>query len=145
MNAVKRFKYFIGLFFLINIPQLVKANDGKPVLHFTITSLLSQRSLIDTLPPKVKSLDEADSKPGDEIIKVVPKARKQLVPLPVSLQVRPTIIIKPNNKRILQIFNFTEYHTNLNFREQINLRKFKNHIGSISFHGYKEAKKQQQI
>ncbi len=94
MIAVKSLKCFIGLFFIINIPQFVSANGGKPVLHFTISSFVSQRSQIDTVPPKVKSLDDADNKPVEEIIKAVPKTRKQVVPIPVSIQVKPPIIIK---------------------------------------------------
>lgn len=95
MKAVNSLKCFIGLFFLTNIPQLVSANDGKPVLHFTISSFVSQRSQTDTLPPKNESLDNADNKPADEIIKAVPKARKQVVPIPVLVQVKPPVIIKP--------------------------------------------------
>ena len=95
MNSLKSFKCFIGLFFIINIPQFVSASDGKPVIHFTISTFISQRPQIDTVPSKVKSLDDADNKPVEEIIKAVPKARKQVVPIPVSLQIRPLIIIKP--------------------------------------------------
>lgn len=96
MKAIKNFKCFVGLFFLISIPQWVIANDGKPVLHFSICHLSTPALQMDTVPPKVKSPDNVDNnKPVEAIIKVVPKARKQVVPIPVSIPVKPSIIIKP--------------------------------------------------
>ena len=77
------------------IPLLTKANDGKPVLHFNKNYSITLPCLSDTLPPKVKSLDIDNNQPVEEIIKAVPKARKQAVPIPVTLQVKPVIIVKP--------------------------------------------------
>lgn len=95
MKAVKSFKCFMGLFFLINIPQWARASDGKPVLHFTKNYAITLLNQSDTLPPKVISPDIANNKPVEEIIKVVPKARKQAIPIPVTLKVKPVINIKP--------------------------------------------------
>jgi hypothetical protein len=96
MKAVKGFKCFIGLFFLINSSQRASACDGKPVLHLNNMNYISTTHLqTDTLPPKVSGPDKADNKPVEAIIKVVPKARKQVVPIPVSIPVKPPVIIKP--------------------------------------------------
>lgn len=95
MDAIKTFKCFIALFMMLYIPKLVSASDGKRVLRFAISTFVSQRPQIDTVPSKVKSLNDADNKQVDELIKAVPKARKQVAPIPVSVQVRPVIIIKP--------------------------------------------------
>ena len=103
MKAIKMLKCFTGLFFVMIIPMLNKANDGKPVLRNTIIISSLQP---DTIPPKVKSADIADNKPAEDIIKVVPKARKQAIPIPVKVQVKPLKVIKPKIiKPIIRVLN----------------------------------------
>jgi hypothetical protein len=52
-------------------------------------------SQTDSLPPKTKNGDNANDKPVEKIIKAVPKARKQAVPIPVVVPVNPIKIVKP--------------------------------------------------
>ncbi len=101
MKVLNGLKYFAGMFFLISIPQLVTANDAKPVLHFSNCTFVLQRAQIDTLLPTGKKTDNPDNKPVTEIIKTVPKARKQVAPILVPVQVKPPIIIKPKIIRII--------------------------------------------
>ena len=81
MKGLMVLRCFIGVFILLNVPQLVSA--GMP------------GNQTDSLPPKIKSDDNADNKPVEKIIKAVPKARKQAVPVPVVIPVNPIKIVKP--------------------------------------------------
>ncbi len=102
MKVLNSLKCFIGLFLLTNIPQLVSAKDTKPVFHFSTCSFVSQRTQSDTtLLPNGKNIENSDGKPTSEIIKTVPKARKQVVPILVPVQVKPPLIIKPKIIKIL--------------------------------------------
>ena len=86
---------FIAVFILLNAPQLVSGENGKPRLHLRNCLAGMPGSQTDTLPPKIKSEDNAEPKPAVEIIKAVPKARKQAVPIPVAIPVKPIQIVKP--------------------------------------------------
>jgi len=102
-------KCFKGLIFLLIIPILTRANDGKPVLHYTMIISFSAPSLQFDTTRKVKTPEIANNKPvddviKDDIIKVVPKARKQAIPIPVKL--KPVKIIKPKIIRpVIKILN----------------------------------------
>lgn len=95
MKAVKIFGCFTGLVLLMIFPLFTKANDGRPVSKFIINYSILLPNQLDTLPSKVKGLDNATDKPVEEIIKTIPKARKQSIPIPVNLRIKPVIIIKP--------------------------------------------------
>ena len=82
-------KYLPGLIFLMIIPILSKANSDISAFRYTITASLLQ----DT--SGIKKSDVVNNKQEEEIIKVVPKARKQAVPIPVKLQVKPVKVVKP--------------------------------------------------
>lgn len=94
MNAVKGFNYFVGLVLLLTISQPAIASEGKPVvlvnnccnisLHFT-----------DTLPQKINGVENGADKPAADIIRAVPKARRQVVPVPVNIGIKPPTIITP--------------------------------------------------
>ena len=102
-------KRFRGLIFLMILPMLTRANDGKPVLHHPMIISFSAAALQSDTTRKAKSPDIANNKPADnvisdDIIKVVPKARKQAVPIPVKL--KPVKIIKPKIiKPVIRILN----------------------------------------
>lgn len=81
---------------LLNAPQLVNGENGKPKLHISNCLAGMPANHTDTLPASVKSSDNAvAAKPAEEIIKAVPKARKQAVPIPVVVPVQPIKIVKP--------------------------------------------------
>jgi hypothetical protein len=88
-------KGFMGMFFIISSPQWVLANEDKPLCNITFNHTAMNSIQSDTLPPPIKSTESAIDKPAADIIKEVPKARKQPVPIPVNLQIKPIKIIKP--------------------------------------------------
>ena len=90
MKPLKILRYFTGLILLV-VPELTKANDGKPVIHCLMISKIQT----DTVPPKATVPDNTADKPAENIIKEVPKARKQPVPIAV-IKVIPVKIIRPN-------------------------------------------------
>jgi hypothetical protein len=80
------------------------ASEGKPVNGI---SLISQPGYViaDTIPPAKQPEDKpAETKPGTTdgpIIKVVPKAKKQIKPVAIpALPVKPVKIIKPIIKTV---------------------------------------------
>ena len=93
MKAEKIISCFIGVGFMITLPLCTWANNGKRLLHIPIG--YSVKLSIDTLPQNVMVADNANKKPVEDIIKEVPKARRQAVPIPipVKVQVKPPIII----------------------------------------------------
>jgi hypothetical protein len=94
MKGATILKVFIAIFFIIGIPHTVLADTGKPpggiqFSHIPINELLS-----DTIIPK-KKVESTKDKPSATAIKVVPKARRQAIPIPVKVKVKPVKIIKP--------------------------------------------------
>ena len=82
------------------------ASEGKPVppVQFQQTAAML---IADTIPPVKKTVEEkpAQEKPATttipSVIKVVPKARKQIKPVALpALPVKPPKIIKPVIKRV---------------------------------------------
>jgi hypothetical protein len=105
-------KGFIGMFFMISIPQWALAIDGKPVgnILFNHTAISQMQS--DTIPPPKKNMENnnqpgenVDKKPVAGVIKVVPKARRQSVPIPVNVKVKPVKIITPIIKPVIRILH----------------------------------------
>lgn len=89
MKALKILRCFTGLILMI-VPELTKANDGKPVIHCLMISKIQ----MDTVPSKATVSDNTADKSAENIIKEVPKSRKQPVPVPV-IKMIPVKIIKP--------------------------------------------------
>jgi hypothetical protein len=87
------YKVFIAIFFFIALPHLVWAGSGKPVdtTRFSNTVIIALPS--DTIIPK-KKVSSGEEKPAT-VIKIVPKARRQSIPLPVKVEVKPVKILKP--------------------------------------------------
>ncbi|HUZ59703.1 MAG TPA: hypothetical protein VMU83_13085 [Hanamia sp.] len=87
-------KGLIAGFLLISLPGWLLADTGGPVCHFKFTNL----SVSDSIPPssQVKSTTVNDQS-NEEVktIEVVPKARRQPVPVPVTVEIKPIKIIKP--------------------------------------------------
>lgn len=95
MKGTVLLKGFIGMLFVISIPQLVLAKDSKPVCNFKMNHIAFNSIQSDTLPPAKTITAGTDDNPSPNIIKEVPKARRLPVPIPVSVNVKPVIIIKP--------------------------------------------------
>jgi hypothetical protein len=85
---IKRLIVFV---LIISLPQFVMASEEMPVKNFR--SVL-QNNISDTTLPGKKGTGKIDEKPDNNIIKVVPKARRQPIPLPM-VKVNPVKIIKP--------------------------------------------------
>lgn len=90
---------FIGVFFMINIPNRARACDGKPAGSILFNHVAIKLIQTDTIPPPQKAKEDAKNNAGEVTIKTVPKARKQQVPVPV-VKIKPVKIIKPNIKII---------------------------------------------
>lgn len=92
---------FIALFSIAAIPNQVLASDGGPVCGITFKHTVFNLTQ-DTIPPPPKKNTEnskdpqvKDDQPVAKVIKVIPKARRQPIPLPVKVNVKPVKIIKP--------------------------------------------------
>ena len=82
------------------------AREGKPVLSIHTERIMPAHVLTDTVPPVQKTTEEkpAQEKPATTttpVIKVVPKARKQIKPVALpGVPLKPSKIIKPVIKRV---------------------------------------------
>jgi hypothetical protein len=96
MKRTSIVKQLISLFCIITIPLWTLA-EGKPVEHFAFNlgALSSMQS--DSIPPSKNTAQTPDNKPlpDADIIKVVPKARRQRVPVAVKVKIKPVKVIKP--------------------------------------------------
>jgi len=98
--------FFSGGFFLATTLTGC-AKDNKPYPHNAAFASMAMRSVSDTIPPQENKRTEenAGTKPEEvtkEVIKEVPKSRKQIKPLAVTsavpikpVVVKPKIIVKP--------------------------------------------------
>ncbi|HEV2830893.1 MAG TPA: hypothetical protein VGW31_02830 [Hanamia sp.] len=93
-------KCLIGMLVLISTPQWIMAKAVYPAKQIT-----SETAIISLLKDTVPTLKKITNAPGDKpvpndkpvakVIKVVPKARRQTVPVPVNVKIKP-VKIKPN-------------------------------------------------
>jgi hypothetical protein len=106
MKKVMMLKSFIGLFLIISIPRCVWA-EGTPVSNPSVSHIIII-SMQDTIRPPAKSTAGTEDKnPDKDIIKVVPKSRRQPVPVPVNVNVKPIIkpVIKPVIKPLIRVLH----------------------------------------
>lgn len=90
----KLLKIISAIFFIVIIPATLLANNGKPFSAVPFDHFVSI-ALPDTLvPPAVKNVQTDNSKSEKIVIKVVPKSRRQIVPVPV-IKVKPLKAIQP--------------------------------------------------
>lgn len=89
-------KVIVGVSLTINIPLLALAKELKAI------GKMEMYEVADSLPtPANKSTEsipvqtDEKEKPLVNAIKVVPKARRQAVPVPVVIKVKPVKVIKP--------------------------------------------------
>lgn len=93
-------KGLIGVIMLISAPQWIMAKAVHPANRVTSeTAIISLQS--DTIPPPKKVTETPADKPASKdkpvvkTIKIVPKARRQAVPVPINVKIKPVKIIKP--------------------------------------------------
>ncbi|HET7119260.1 MAG TPA: hypothetical protein VFI29_22385 [Hanamia sp.] len=105
MKESKKLKRGLGIFFLISLPLWALADNGKPVCNIKIIQSIIITMQADTLLPLPKNAEIPKDKPVETTIKEVPKARRQAVPIPVIVKVKPVKIIKPKIKIIKPVIN----------------------------------------
>ena len=94
MKLVMSRKGFSLFILMLGLSHQGKANDGKPVVHLAIATLHMSMTGDTSVPRKIPT-ESMTTKPADDIIKTVPKVRRQAVPIPVNVQIKPPVIITP--------------------------------------------------
>ncbi len=103
MGTQRLYKCFVTGGFFLAMSMAGLANDNKPY-HITASfGNMGIAPVADTIPPQeTKKADERTSNTPAEIIKEVPKSRKQVKPLAITtaaaikpVVVKPKIIVKP--------------------------------------------------
>ena len=95
MKPIKFSSFFITIASLFLLTLKTKAGDGRPIRNLRSIYPIILSSQKDTLPSSKKTGSEPGETASDEVIKVVPKARRQSIPIPIGVQVKPIILIKP--------------------------------------------------
>ncbi len=99
-------KVLIASFFFTILTKDTLA-EGKPFEKFSFrkTSMIAVQ---DTVPVPIKETAEnAASVKNEKKIKILPKPRRQSIPVPVNIKVRPVIkpIIRPVIKPVIKILH----------------------------------------
>ena len=113
MKRVKLWMGLMGMCIMIGTPQLVNAMNGDPVAQFRLNPAAFNLLKMDTIQTPVISIDSSHktpgqvvtNKPGKGVIVKVPKARRQPIPIPVRMNVKPIKIIKPIIRPILKVLH----------------------------------------
>ncbi len=92
MKKVFLIKIFAGGLFIFLCPIITRANNHHPGFEVPTGYALAAVPVTDTLPPPANT---GNDKPADKVIKEVPKSHNQPVPVAVTVQVKPFIIVKP--------------------------------------------------
>lgn len=100
MKGAMKWKCLIGMLLIISSPQWIMAKAVYPIKQITSeTAIISLPT--DTVPSSKKAAEAPEDKlvpkdkPVAKVINVVPKARRQTVPIPVNVEIKPIKIIKP--------------------------------------------------
>ncbi|HSN08293.1 MAG TPA: hypothetical protein VLS85_04600 [Hanamia sp.] len=94
-------KGFIVIFCMLTFPQLTMAKGGKPLPGIKMDYGMITRMIADTTLPETakKSTDKKEGKSDEQtpvqVVKVIPLARRQPIPVPVKVNVKPVKIIQP--------------------------------------------------
>ena len=99
---------FLGMVVFTIHPLLSRGNCGKPHVHSSFLYDPVFQSGSDTLPQNKKITDEKTDTAKAEIIKEVPKSRKQERPMPLTgiPAIKPIKIIKPKIiKPVIRVLN----------------------------------------
>ena len=84
-----------GLLVVVGSVTKATADHNSLPCRFTTSQLNQLKITSDTIPPAVKTVDPTPAKPADDMIKTVPKVRKQQMPVPVKAKVKPVKIKQP--------------------------------------------------
>lgn len=95
MKRLKINTFLVAIVAALLLPQFTKGNDGRPISNLHKMYPILIRNCTDTLPTTKQTAAANNENQVDEVIKVVPKARRQAIPIPVGVQVKPIILIKP--------------------------------------------------
>jgi hypothetical protein len=104
-------KGFIVIFCMLTLPQLTMAKGGKPLPGIKMDYGMITRMIADTTLPETakKSTDKKEGKSDEQtsvqVVKVIPLARRQPIPVPVKVNVQPIKIIKPIVKPVIRILH----------------------------------------
>lgn len=84
---------------MVSISCIAHEKGINPVSHIKCMQVMDtipekKNAEVETKPGKTKQTD-VEKKPVAKIIKVVPKAHKQPIPVPVKIKVKPIKIPKP--------------------------------------------------
>ena len=104
MKSTITIKGLIVIFCMLILPH-AKAADGKPCTEIKMSYVQIQMISDTTLPEKDQKSPQ-EKKTGEkqenaiqdktvEVVKVIPNARRQPIPVPVKVNVKPVKIIKP--------------------------------------------------
>jgi hypothetical protein len=88
---------FLILALFVIHPLAGRASDGHPYKHVHLIRNAALRSFCDTLPDSRKVTEEPGNKSKPDMVKEVPKSRKQIKPIaiPAITPAKPIQIIKP--------------------------------------------------
>ena len=95
MKGFKISKNIIGIVLVLTFPMNSKACDNNTTVVVSLRVASTFMQYLDTIPTKVVSVENTINKPTESIIKEVPKARNQPIPVPINIKVNPIKIIKP--------------------------------------------------
>ena len=87
MKTMSCYKYLVCLLLMVAGTMAVQAEEGKPVRKAIFDYAGVAPLLTDSVP---------------ETVKEVPKSRKQQVPVPVSIEVKP-VLVKPIQVKPIQV------------------------------------------
>lgn len=100
MKRIFIIKGLVVIFCLVTFPKWTMAKRGKPFAVVKINYTAMSNLIADTTLPKPakkkpeKKEEETGEQTSARVVKVIPKARRQPVPVPVKVDIKPVKIIK---------------------------------------------------
>ncbi len=105
MKSTITIKGLIVIFCMMILPRAEAAN-GKPFTGIKMNYMTINRVIADTTLPTEDKKNSKEKASGEkeenttedkpvEVVKVIPNARRQPIPVPVKVNVKPVKIIKP--------------------------------------------------
>ncbi len=107
MKKALRIQSLIIIFLIAAIKPAMASGKPYPGIKINYSSI--NRLMADTTLPEKdektkeeKKKENATSDQQTEVVKVIPNARRQAIPLPVKVNVHPVKIIKPKIKAVVK-------------------------------------------
>jgi hypothetical protein len=94
MKRTTTIKTPLFLFFITVSPLFVSAYTGQPASRIDVRQSLQLQLVQDTIPP-VKAKETTAKTSTTEAIRVIPTARRQPIPVPVNVKVKPVKVAVP--------------------------------------------------